>query len=885
MLLLYSRHCSGSVEWARYLHKLFTELSRNKSRLQVKHLPVEDLGCYLPTRMEAELFNARLQLVIVSPVFLQWVYKNPAQLVGRVLQQDRVIALLLGVREEQVTAEHRSSLISFPQWVHLEARDHDLEFVQTVLYFSSQILQRTDNRAIPASAESLFFTVFPRKVTEGQNKVVVMLDKPLTARSNIRILVEKANGQRMTLEEMKTRNPFTLVVTLPVCLFSKSSLVNLYLEIDGESKGFRQLKCESRTHELDSLLATLCDPMEFLCQTLAISPYCKDQLDETLTNNLMANIPKHGFPLLSFSSGLNFSSRGRDHGELPTLLHFSAAHGLERLTCALLDCPGARHALTIRNAHNMTPIEVAKDSGYLDLSEILSAHQHNPSKFSHVYDFVKHHGGLNSPRTSRTNNTHIKTPHGAPDRPQSTTSGATDYSGPDPYNPFISNYQVPPPPRPIPSTPAKPNPYLDMSGSNSGTPSPCPQRRGAPRDGVQSASNRNPRTQPRDLNDLFQKCHTMSRTINQSGTNCDSVARAATLSKYNLDSTYQEIDSPKTVDPFGTMRASKMRRSLREKTPPVPERLYVNDPFGTMRAARANSVPKSFSSETSNDDVFVSETKEKFNRNDYRGVKDESVSSNNNLAVTNELLDLLEDFKKKSYSVKEMEIMFENWRRKASLPENLLKENINCDKKAKNDLLKTAKSAYSLLKMFKSSQTDNSMKIGKTSNAKKFLKASSIEVVQISSDVNTMSEHIESKSRLIFCHYTFCIFSAPLKIFKAREIVHANILSFPDNVLTTAVHFSVKTTPEPGVLDESQLSVVALPPTPLKTSGDCPGERDQSASPPQESVSSQILPLHRLSASSLPPPSQAAHSALAQQLLTRHKPVAEVSPFSNNKVS
>ena len=41
MLLLYSRHCSGSVEWARYLHKLFTELSRNKSRLTVRHLPVE----------------------------------------------------------------------------------------------------------------------------------------------------------------------------------------------------------------------------------------------------------------------------------------------------------------------------------------------------------------------------------------------------------------------------------------------------------------------------------------------------------------------------------------------------------------------------------------------------------------------------------------------------------------------------------------------------------------------------------------------------------------------------------------------------------------------------------------------------------------------------
>ena len=46
MLLLYSRHCSGSVEWARYLHKLFTELSRNKSRLTVRHLPVEVLYKY-----------------------------------------------------------------------------------------------------------------------------------------------------------------------------------------------------------------------------------------------------------------------------------------------------------------------------------------------------------------------------------------------------------------------------------------------------------------------------------------------------------------------------------------------------------------------------------------------------------------------------------------------------------------------------------------------------------------------------------------------------------------------------------------------------------------------------------------------------------------------
>jgi hypothetical protein len=34
-------------------------------------------------------------------------------------------------------------LASFSQWIHLEAKDHDLEFVQTVLYFATQILNRS----------------------------------------------------------------------------------------------------------------------------------------------------------------------------------------------------------------------------------------------------------------------------------------------------------------------------------------------------------------------------------------------------------------------------------------------------------------------------------------------------------------------------------------------------------------------------------------------------------------------------------------------------------------------------------------------------------------------------------------------------------------------
>jgi len=821
VILMYSRYCNGSIEWAKYLHKLFTELSRHKGKLTVKHLPVEDMTCLLPAKLESEIYNARLQLVIVSPLFLQWVYKNPNQLVGRLLQQDRVIALLLGVREEQVLAEHRSSLISFPQWVHLEARDHDLEFVQTVLYFSTQILQRTEAR-LPVTAESLFFTLFPRKVTENQNKVVIMFDKPLNARSTLRVVIEKTNGQKMAVDDIKLKNPFTLMVTFPVCLFAKSCLVNLYLEIDGESKGFRQLKCESKTHELDSLLASLCDPMEFLCQTLSISPHCKDQLDETLTNNLMSNIPKHGFPLLSFppeKEACEFQSK--ENCEFPTLLHFSSAHGLEQLTCALLDCPGAKQAVAIRNVHDLAPSDVAKENGFFDLAEILKAHQHNPSNFSHIYDYIKH-GRLDPPKDMSTIRSNLTFFHS--ERPVSNISEISDYSGPDPYQ-ADSAYKVPPPPRPIPATPTKPHSaYLDMSGSNSGTPSPCQQRRYT----NDKFQNRNLRNKPKDLTDLFQNLHT--RKINNPPIVTNLTLqdnRASTMSKYNLDSSYQEIRDPQMRnDPFGTMRASKARRSLKEKTPPTmfgneagKERLYVNDPFGTMRASRANSVPKSMSSDASNDDVFSppEESTQKTNRTDYRGIPNDA--SSDNLAVTEELLELLEDFKQKSYTVKEMEILFENWRRKASLPENI--KDAPEKKSSKSDLLKASKSAYSLLKLFRGNTSDNNPKIKRTSSTKKFLKPSSTE---ISSDLQA-SDNAEHKT-----------FHPPL--------------------------------------DESQLSVVALPPTPLKPETT------------EEGVSSQILPLHRLSGSSLPNTSRISNTSLqqsAQQTMIRQKPIAEVSPFSNFK--
>jgi hypothetical protein len=54
--------------------------------------------------------------------------------------------------------------------------------------------------------------------------------------------------------------------------------------------------------------------------------------------------------------------------EYPTLLHFAAKWGLERLCLQLLDCPGSGIACEMRNVSGKNPAELAEASGHEKLA-------------------------------------------------------------------------------------------------------------------------------------------------------------------------------------------------------------------------------------------------------------------------------------------------------------------------------------------------------------------------------------------------------------------------------------------------------------------------------------------------------------------------------------
>lgn len=222
----------------------------------------------------------------------------------------------------------------------------------------------------------------------------------------------------------------------------------------------------------------------------------------------------------------------------------------------------------------------------------------------------------------------------------------------------VSEYQVPPPPRPVVQQQQQQKPYVDMnSGGSSKSPSPTQQRR---RSSSFSGSVINATMK---MKSAKEKAETSTPVKDPSW---------AMRKKKHESPEYYEIKSPPLVqvaDPFGTMRASKRRGMVEPKTAnmddddvflPVGVRsqtatLPSQDPFGTLRANKA-----------------MQNQNKREQQLDYRSTESQMRTKSgpeNELEITNELLNLLEDFKTKNYSVKEMEVMFDKWRRKAAIYE------------------------------------------------------------------------------------------------------------------------------------------------------------------------------------------------------------------------
>lgn len=84
--------------------------------IRLLSVSVEDvLSGVVPASQHDSIFKARLQLVILCPMFLESLSSSlaPAAMLGTLLQPGHVLAMLLGVSDDSVTIQHRTGAVQY----------------------------------------------------------------------------------------------------------------------------------------------------------------------------------------------------------------------------------------------------------------------------------------------------------------------------------------------------------------------------------------------------------------------------------------------------------------------------------------------------------------------------------------------------------------------------------------------------------------------------------------------------------------------------------------------------------------------------------------------------------------------------------------------------
>lgn len=468
VVIISSRESEAATLWVNYLTGSFEQISRQQGRppFRVKHVTVEDS---LSASTEDRLKSSRLQIVVICPFLLKRILTRPEQAMNlsRHLVPDKVLAMMLGVQEDHLTSCHKSALISFQNWKKFPVKDQDEDFVCQFFGAVFAILGTAPPTTL--KSDKIAFTIHPKKVKLGHSKVIALLNDPLRVEDNVTIIVDRC-GDAIEVGNVKRRNPYSLQFSIPEKCLEKSMLVGVKIVKNGCPLGIRQIKCESRLRELDQILRAHDNPLEFMCQTIGFSPGDREQLDNWMVHAFRRNLPPH-FNLLSSPSGTIPAAKNyTSPDEYPTLLHFAARFGLEKLAFQLLESPGGEQASDIKNVSELSPADLAEQAGHTRLAHQLRSYM-QMNEFTNIYSYLKI---MSETPVEETGNESVS--------PFLRNGDKEDYCRP---RPISEAYSVPPTARPITvsstsfTTPPElppPNPTINspIDGNYSIAPSPIP---------------------------------------------------------------------------------------------------------------------------------------------------------------------------------------------------------------------------------------------------------------------------------------------------------------------------------------------------------------------------------------------------------------------------
>ncbi|XP_053679575.1 uncharacterized protein LOC128730547 [Anopheles nili] len=424
VLFVTARHSEHGMLWVNHLKVCFDKITKQRGRLPFKflHVKLDEDAIPQPVHVMQQCESTKLQIVVLCPAMLGLSSMLLHAKLSSLLNPNRVLGMLLDVSESAASEFAKTALPGYGRWRTCSVREKDTAFVSELLGIATDILgkalrQQTVLQRTPSGSEPKTpttptgpmagalpitaghrsheaFVLFPRKVKVGQNKILLILHEPLTKEDWIKIKVEKAD-QTIEITNIKRRNPYTIQFCVPEICMEISMMIKIRLEKNNVDLGYRPLKCESQMRELEQILSSKDAPMELICQSVGLSTTDRDKLDLLLLKGFLRNVPPN-YNLLNYGGASDVGMgchRDIYPEEYPTLLHFAAKWGLERLCMQLIESPGGEIACEMRNIGGRTPSDIAEVAGHYKIASALK----NFSQMNELTTMYHYFKGVSGP--------------------------------------------------------------------------------------------------------------------------------------------------------------------------------------------------------------------------------------------------------------------------------------------------------------------------------------------------------------------------------------------------------------------------------------------------------------------------------------------------------
>lgn len=242
------------------------------------------------------------------------------------------------------------------------------------------------------------FEMVPDTATcEGNTTVVLLFDDVVAGRDADAVQVSIEENEKTESVSTKRINSRSFYFVAPEHREGTVS-VKVFLSKTELGSSFLQYRSET-VNVVTGLTQLYIHFMSQMCQFVYslqkrnADPNPLSKLDDLLAGAFDVNKGVRHVPAVAFEElfGVNrhlAAATGSSPYEMPTLLHFASQFGLQNLSVALMDIPGAEQAGAMVNARGKTPCQIARDSGYNDLARSLS--KSNPaSDYDHPTVFIR----------------------------------------------------------------------------------------------------------------------------------------------------------------------------------------------------------------------------------------------------------------------------------------------------------------------------------------------------------------------------------------------------------------------------------------------------------------------------------------------------------------